>query len=126
MVMALLGRARTMTTARFVQIKTRPHASSNGRTYEVMVLGALTYVNAETFEDRVRKLPEASEVCLDLSELWQIDHDGVDAIGKVMSRWSQGEPACAVRIKGISDELLPHFLDVEWFQKLDHEGRMRA
>jgi len=123
MVIALLASAKKMLSAPFVDIKSKP--SGNKRAYHLAVQGGITYVNAETFVERTRKLENAVEVSLDLSGVRQLDHDGITSLGKVTDLWTRSEPDCRVWIKGVSAKIYPSLTKFAWFSRAEDQGRVQ-
>eukprot|EP00928_Gymnodinium_smaydae_P087040 TRINITY_DN7139_c0_g1_i1.p1 TRINITY_DN7139_c0_g1~~TRINITY_DN7139_c0_g1_i1.p1 ORF type:complete len:1095 (+),score=184.92 TRINITY_DN7139_c0_g1_i1:189-3473(+) len=125
MVLALLLSAKTMLQAPFVDVRSRPSGLNGKRSYEVKLNSAITYVNAEAFERKVRRLEEASEVSLDLKGVRQLDHDGVCMLGKVTDAWMKSQPDCKVWIKGVTERIYPTLSKVAWFTKAEDAGRVQ-
>eukprot|EP00928_Gymnodinium_smaydae_P087042 TRINITY_DN7139_c0_g1_i6.p1 TRINITY_DN7139_c0_g1~~TRINITY_DN7139_c0_g1_i6.p1 ORF type:complete len:888 (+),score=153.93 TRINITY_DN7139_c0_g1_i6:679-3342(+) len=125
MVLALLVSAKSMIKAPFVDIKSQPSGANGKRSYTVKLNGAVTYVNAETLERRVRRLEEASEVSLDLSGVRQLDHDGVCTLGKLTDLWAKSAPECKVWIKAVNARIYPALSKVAWFTKAEDAGRVQ-
>jgi SulP family sulfate permease len=123
MVIALLAAAKKMLEAPFVDIKHKPVGTK--RAYTVAVQGALTYVNAEMFIEKARKLEDAHEVSMDLSGVRQLDHDGVCALSKVADVWKNSEPDCLVYVKGVSATVYPFLSKFEWFTTAEDQGRVQ-
>jgi len=123
MVMALLAGAKTQLSAPFVDIKSKP--SGDKKAYHIAIQGAVTYVNAETFLERARKLENASEISVDLSGVRQMDHDGITFLGKVADGWVRSEPDCRVWIKGVHSKIYPSLSKFSWFEKAEGQGRVQ-
>mmetsp|Transcript_82668 Transcript_82668/g.177106 ORF Transcript_82668/g.177106 Transcript_82668/m.177106 type:complete len:923 (+) Transcript_82668:87-2855(+) len=127
MVLALLVSAKTHLKAPTVDISSVADGDG-GRAFRVEVFGAVTYVNAEVFLDRARKISGASKITLDLSGMRQADHDGISSLGKVVDKWSSGEqptPKSKICIEGVCDTMLPSLRQSSWFTEAEDEGRVR-
>eukprot|EP00443_Scrippsiella_acuminata_P000916 CAMPEP_0115220330 /NCGR_PEP_ID=MMETSP0270-20121206/27390_1 /TAXON_ID=71861 /ORGANISM="Scrippsiella trochoidea, Strain CCMP3099" /LENGTH=1070 /DNA_ID=CAMNT_0002634379 /DNA_START=14 /DNA_END=3226 /DNA_ORIENTATION=+ len=123
MMIALLAAAKKMMKAPFVDI-TNKLVEDNKSAYRVVIKGALTYVNAETFIKQARKLPNASEVTLDLLGVRQLDHDSISALGKVVGLWVKENEDCKVKIKGVGGKQYNQLTKFDWFTKAECENRV--
>lgn len=122
MALALLAGAEKMVRVRFVDIQSRPAGKKTA--YKVAVRGPLTYVNAEAFVERARRLENCGEVSLDLSGVRQVDHDGIAAMGKVADCWAKVEPDCKVTVAGVGADIYPGLSKFAWFAKAEEQGRV--
>jgi SulP family sulfate permease len=118
MAIALLLSAKTFLRSRFVDIECKP--IGEGFAYIVFVRGPITYVNAEAFTKKVRSLKQADRVTLDLACVRQMDHDGIEAIGKAVKGWKT-----ETWIQGVTAEVYPVIAKADWFLKLESEGFVR-
>jgi len=124
MIIALLSRAKHIDKAPGVDVEERQLAS--GKKYAVSVVGSLTYLNSESFIEKVKKLPGALEVNLSLQSCQVMDHDGLTALEKVVKTWSkddEGVPKEKVKISAPC-HLLPALRKAAWFISAEGEGRV--
>jgi len=124
MILALLSRAKDIDKAPGVDVEERQLAS--GKKYAVSVVGSLTYLNSESFIEKVKKLPGALEVHLSLQSCQVLDHDGLAALEKVVKTWSkddEGVPKEKVKISAPC-HLLPALRKAAWFISAEGEGRV--
>merc|ERR1712176_1293577 len=123
MLIAILMSAKNLLKSPFVDIT--PKNKGARKTYDVCLNGALTYINAETFIDKARKLDNASEATLNLAGLRQVDHDGICAMCKVTGEWVKSNPDCKVWIKAVSAQVYPALAKHSWFAKAESDGRVQ-
>jgi len=119
MLLAILMSAKKHLLSPFLDIKDKPLARSQ-RSYQVILHGALTYINSEMFIEKARKLDGGAEVVLDLSGLRQADHDGICAMGKCIQEW--GKENLKITIKGVAQNLYPKLEVFKWFSTLETNG----
>lgn len=122
MVLALLGRAKTS-----IEAPSFRTVNEGGNAYRVVVIGALTYVKTDTFIQQVKNLEGAVAVTLDLTGLYQLDHDGASAMAKVAEAWMGYESMTEkkVLVMGVAGTVFPVLRASEWFSKEIAEGRVR-
>jgi len=122
MVLALLDRAKRSIQAPSVRI-----IEEGGGAYRVAVIGALTYVKADTFIQQVKILDGVANVKLDLTDLYQLDHDGASALAKVVEAWMGSESMTEKKVVviGVACTVFPVLQANQWFSKAIEEGRIR-
>jgi MFS superfamily sulfate permease-like transporter len=125
MVLALLDRAKRSVQAPSVRIECQNVEC--GRDYVVAVIGALTYVKADTFIQQVKTLDGVANVTLDLTDLYQLDHDGASALAKVAEAWMDSESMTEKKVVviGAACTVFPVLRANLWFSKEIQEGRVR-
>jgi len=122
MVLALLDRAKTSIQAPSVRI-----VEEAGSGYRVYIVGALTYVKADTFIEQVKNLEGVESVTLDLTGLYQLDHDGASALAKVADSWMKCESMTEkkVLVTGVGCTVFPVLQASQWFSEEVEKGRVR-
>jgi MFS superfamily sulfate permease-like transporter len=89
------------------------------------VIGSLTYVNADAFVDRARRLDDkTSDVRLELGNLCVIDHDGALAVNKVVTGWLKKINQERFHVQGVRQDVASALSFFDWFQTAESDCRV--
>ena len=82
--------------------------------------GALTYLNADGFEDQMKELIGVPQLVVALDKLYFLDMDGCDRIGKMVTRLQK--EGTIVVLCGCAGKGIERLQSAEWLQALQQDG----
>jgi SulP family sulfate permease len=126
MALALLYGAKRTLVAPQIRVSTvGTSASETGIMHVVKAIGGLTYLNADVFVEKARKVGDATHVLFDMENLCSLDHDGFAAINKVVLAWQQSVGADNVYFSGVNSQIRETLTLSQWFLDATSAGRVQ-